>query len=182
MLGDIWRRGSIRSSGFFKRLSFRRQKKLGNQVIILNQNSQTLDTNGQYNKQELLRDLKGKSDYLSCQSEQNLATKPQPPPKPPRLYLDSASCPNIINHTNSSSTDICFPSTSRHSHKATQTPLDLVCKEEALDWWSSETTTQHGKLLPDPSDPFLSFTLDLGPSLLEDILQTLRKQNLQLNF
>ncbi|XP_062973784.1 uncharacterized protein C15orf62 homolog, mitochondrial [Elgaria multicarinata webbii] len=178
---DTWRRGSIRSTGFFKRLSFRRHKKLGNQVIVLNQNSQSLDTNGPYNKQELLRDLKGKSDYLLCQSEQNLATKSQPPPKPPRLYLDTASCPNIINHRDSPSTDISFPSSSRHLHKATQTPTNLLCKDQAMDWWPSETTSWHGKSLPDPSDSFFSFTLDLGPSLLDDVLQTLRKQNLLLN-
>lgn len=176
---DPWRRGSIRSSGFFKRLSLRRNKKLGSQVIILNQNSQTLDSNGQYNKRELLRDLKGKSNYLSCQSEQNLATKMQPPPKPPRLYLDSASCPNIIDHTDSPSAENFFPSTSHRSHKATQTQSDLFCKNQAADWCYSETVSWHG--MPDPSDSFFSFKLDLGPSLLEDILQTLKSKNLLLN-
>ncbi|XP_015270831.1 PREDICTED: uncharacterized protein C15orf62 homolog, mitochondrial [Gekko japonicus] len=176
---DTWRRGSIRSSGFFKRLSLRRNKKLGSQVIILNQNSQTLDSNGQYNKRELLKDLKGKSNYLSCQSEQNLASKTQPPPKPPRLYLDSASCPNIIDHTDSPSAENSFPSTSRHSHKATQTHPDLFCKNQAIDWCYSETISWHGT--PDPSDSFFSFKLDLGPSLLEDILQTLKSKNLLLN-
>ncbi|XP_077178982.1 uncharacterized protein C15orf62 homolog, mitochondrial [Paroedura picta] len=175
---DTWRRGSIRSSGFFKRLSLRRNKKLGSQVIILDQNSQTLDTNGPYNKRELLRDLKGKS-YLSCQSEQNLATKAQPPPKPPRLYLDSASCPNIIDHTDSPSAENSFPSTSRHFHKATQTHADLLCKNQATDWCYSETISWHGT--PDPSDAFFSFTLDLGPSLLDDILQTLKSKNVLLN-
>ncbi|XP_061467402.1 uncharacterized protein C15orf62 homolog, mitochondrial [Rhineura floridana] len=178
---DTWQRGSIRSSGFFKRLSFRRHKKLGNQVTILNQNSHTIDTTGQYNKRELLGDLKGKSDYLSCQSEQNLASKPQPPPKPPRLYLDSASCPNIIDHTDSPSANLSFPSTSCHSHKATQTQPDLFCKNQVTNWSPSENTSWHGKSLPDTSDPFFSFTLDLGPSLLDDVLQTLRKQNLLLN-
>uniref|UniRef100_A0A8D0C9K6 Chromosome 15 open reading frame 62 n=1 Tax=Salvator merianae TaxID=96440 RepID=A0A8D0C9K6_SALMN len=173
---DTWRRGSFKSSGFFKRLSLRRHKKLGNQVIVLNQNSQTLDTNGHYNKRELLRGLEGKSDYLSCQSEQNLASKPQPPPKPPRLYLDSASCPNITDHTDSLSTS----RTSRHSNKATQTQPDSFCKNRTMNWYYSETTTWHVGPLSDPSDPFFSFTLDLGPSLLDDVLQTLRKQNLLL--
>nr|XP_056707233.1 uncharacterized protein C15orf62 homolog, mitochondrial [Euleptes europaea] len=176
---DTWQRGSVRSSGFFKRLSLRRNKKLGSQVIILNQNSQTLDSNGQYNKRELLRDLKGKSNYLSCQSEQNLATKMQPPPKPPRLYLDSTSCPNIIDHTDLPSAEDSFPSTPRHSHKATQTPSDLFCKNQDTDWCHSETISWYST--PDPSDPFFSFKLDLGPSLLEDILQTLKSQNLLLN-
>ncbi|XP_078247639.1 uncharacterized protein C15orf62 homolog, mitochondrial [Pogona vitticeps] len=176
---DTWRRGSIRSPGFFKRLSFRRNKKLGSQVIILNHNSQTLDTSGQYHKKELLRDLKGKSDYLSCQSEQNLAAKP--PPKPPRLYLDSTSCPNIIDHTDSPSPELSFPNASHQSHKATQTPPDLFCKNQALNWDPADTTSWHGKPLPDPSDPFLSFKLDFGPSLLDDILQALGKQNLLLN-
>lgn len=171
---DTWRRGSIRSSGFFKRLSLRRPKKLGNQVVIVNQNSQTIDSSGQYNKRELLKE---KSDYLSYQSEQNLATKPQPPPKPPRLYLDSVSCPNIIDHTDSPSRELTFHSTSRHSNKATQTQPDLFGKNRAADWWPSETNLWH----PPDSDPFFSFKLDLGPSLLEDILQTLKTQDLLLN-
>ncbi|XP_054825854.1 uncharacterized protein C15orf62 homolog, mitochondrial [Eublepharis macularius] len=175
---DTWRRGSIRSSGFFKRLSLRRNKKLGSQVI-LNQNNHTLDSDGQYNKREHLKDLKGKSNYLSYQSEQNLATKMQPPPKPPRLYLDSASCPNITDHTDSPSAANSFPSTSCHSHKATQTQSDLFHKNQAMDWCHSETISRHGP--PDPSDPFFSFKLDLGPSLLEDILQTLKNQNLLLH-
>ncbi|XP_033001289.1 uncharacterized protein C15orf62 homolog, mitochondrial [Lacerta agilis] len=179
---DTWRRGSIRSSGFFKRLSFRRHKKLGNQVTIWNHNSQTIDTSGQqYNKRELPRDLTGKSDYLSCQSEQNLLSKPLPPPKPPRLYLDSASCPNIINHSDSPSTDISFPSTSRHFHKATQTQPDLFYRNQATNWWLSETTSCYRNPIRDPLDPFFSFTLDLGPSLLDDVLQTLRNQNLLSN-
>lgn len=177
---DTWRRGSIRSSGFFKHLSLRRSKKLGSQVIILNQNTQTLDSNGHYNKRELQRDRNGKLNYLSCQSEQNLATKMQPPPKPPRLYLDSASCPNITDHSNSPSAENSFPNTSRHSHKATQTQSDLFCKKQAMDWCHSETISWHST--PDPSDFFFSFKLDLGPSLLEDILQTLKSKNLLLNW
>lgn len=174
---DTWRRGSFRSSGFFKRLSFRRHKKTGNQVILLNQNSHTIDTSGQCGKRELSRDLKGKSDHPTYQSEDNLVTKPQPPPKPPRLYLDSASCPNITDHKDSSG--LSFPSSACLSHKATQTQPDLFCS--SLDWCLSETTCQFGKPLLDPSDPFFAFNLDLGPSLLEDVLQTLKKQNLLLN-
>uniref|UniRef100_A0A8C6X1G4 Chromosome 15 open reading frame 62 n=1 Tax=Naja naja TaxID=35670 RepID=A0A8C6X1G4_NAJNA len=173
---SFWR-GSIRSSSFFKRLSFRRNKKLGNQAIILKQNSQTLDSNEQYDKKRFLRNFKEKPDYFSCQSEQNLTTKTQPPPKPPRLYLDTASCPDIIDHRGSSSTDISFLSTSCHFHKTTQTPTDL-CKAQTMN---SETFSRNNKPPFDPSDPFLSFTLDLGPSLLDDVLQTLRKQNLLLN-
>ncbi|XP_063146015.1 uncharacterized protein C15orf62 homolog, mitochondrial-like isoform X1 [Candoia aspera] len=174
---DTWRRGSIRSSGFFKRLSLRRHKKLGDQAI-LNQNSQTLDSNEQYDKKKFLRNFKKKSDYFSCQSEQNLATKTQPPPKPPRLYLDSASCPNIINDRASSSMEISFLSTSCYFHKATQTPPDLFDKDQTVN---SEILSKHSKPPLDPSDPLFSFTLDLGPSLLDDVLQTLRKQNLLLS-
>ncbi|XP_066468038.1 uncharacterized protein C15orf62 homolog, mitochondrial [Tiliqua scincoides] len=176
---DTWRRGSFRSSGFFKRLSFRRHKKTGSQVMVLNQNSNTIDTTGQYGKREHSRDLKGKSDYLTYQSEDNLVTKPQAPPKPPRLYLDSASCPNITVHRDSPSTHLSFPSTACLSHKATQTHPDLFCP--SMDWCSSETACQYSKPLLDPSDPFFAFNLDLGPSLFEDVLQALKKQNLFLN-
>ncbi|XP_075783230.1 uncharacterized protein C15orf62 homolog, mitochondrial [Pelodiscus sinensis] len=162
---DTWRRGSIKSTTFFKRLSFRRHKKLGNQVIILNQNSQTLENSGQY-KREPLRDLKDKSEYLLCKSEQNLA-QAQAPPKPPRLYLDSSSCPNIIDHTESHSTAISFSSATPQYHKATQTHVTNSHTDQATDWGTSETG----------SDLFLSFKVDLGLSLLEDVLQTLRKQN-----
>ncbi|XP_009872281.1 PREDICTED: uncharacterized protein C15orf62 homolog, mitochondrial [Apaloderma vittatum] len=164
---DTWRRGSIKSTTFFRRFSLRRHKKLGNQVIILNQNS-----DGQCQKRECLRDLKDKSDYLSCQSEQNLA-KAQAPPKPPRLYLDSSSCPNIIDHTDSHS-DLSFSGAAHQYHKATQTQFH---KDQATDCGSSEAGSQNGTAPPDPSDPFLSFKVDLGLSLLEDVLQTLRKQN-----
>lgn len=118
-----------------------------------------------------MRDLKDKSDYLSCQSEQNLA-KAQAPPKPPRLYLDSSSCPNIIDHTDSHS-DISFSDATQY-HKATQTQFH---KDQATDYGTSETGSQNGTTLSDLSDPFLSFKVDLGLSLLEDVLQTLRKQN-----
>ncbi|XP_074853098.1 uncharacterized protein C15orf62 homolog, mitochondrial [Carettochelys insculpta] len=161
---DTWRRGSIKSTTFFKRLSFRRHKKLGNQVIILNQNSQTVGNSGQY-KREPQRDRKDKSEYLLCKSEQNLA-QAQAPPKPPRLYLDSSSCPNIIDHTESHSTAISF-SSATPQHKATQTQVTNSHTDQATDWGTSETG----------SDLFLSFKVDLGLSLLEDVLQTLRKQN-----
>lgn len=164
---DTWRRGSIKSTTFFRRFSLRRHKKLGNQVIILNQNSHTLDTDGQ--KREGLRDLKDKSEYLSCQSEQNLA-KAQAPPKPPRLYLDSSSCPNIIDHTDSHS-DLSFSDAAPY-HKASPTH-----KDQATDRGPSEAGLQNSTTLPDLADPFLSFKVDLGLSLLEDVLQTLRKQN-----
>ncbi|XP_042681982.1 uncharacterized protein C15orf62 homolog, mitochondrial [Centrocercus urophasianus] len=169
---DTWRRGSIKSTTFFRRFSLRRHKKLGNQVIILNKNSHTLDSDGQCQKRECLRDLKDKSDYLSCQSEQNLA-KAQAPPKPPRLYLDSSSCPNIIDHTDSHS-DVSFSSASHQYNKATQTQFH---KDQATDCVTSETGSQNSTTLCDLSDPFLSFKVDLGLSLLEDVLQTLRKQN-----
>ncbi|XP_071618559.1 uncharacterized protein C15orf62 homolog, mitochondrial [Heliangelus exortis] len=165
---DTWRRGSIKSTTFFRRFSLRRHKKLGNQVIILNQNSHTLDSDGQ--KRECLRDLKDKSEYLSYQSEQNLA-KAQAPPKPPRLYLDSSSCPNIIDHTDSHP-DLSFSGAAPQYHKATQTQSQH--KEQGAACGAAETP---GTALPDLPDPFLSFKVDLGLSLLEDVLQTLRKQN-----
>lgn len=164
---DTWRRGSIKSTTFFRRFSLRRHKKLGNQVIILNQNSHTLDKDGQ--KRECLRDLKDKSEYLSCQSEQNLA-KAQAPPKPPRLYLDSSSCPNIIDRTDSHS-DLSFSDAAPY-HKASPTH-----KDQATDHGTSEAGLPNSTTLPDLADPFLSFKVDLGLSLLEDVLQTLRKQN-----
>ncbi|XP_025897008.1 uncharacterized protein C15orf62 homolog, mitochondrial [Nothoprocta perdicaria] len=169
---DTWRRGSIKSTTFFRRFSLRRHKKLGNQVILLNQNSHTLDNDGQCQKRERLRDLKDKSDYLSYQSEQNLA-KAQAPPKPPRLYLDSSSCPNIIDHTDSHS-DISFSGATHQYHKATQTQFH---REQASDCGAMEVGFQSGTAPSDLSDPFLSFKVDLGLSLLEDVLQTLRKQN-----
>lgn len=162
---DTWRRGSLKSTTFFRRFSLRRHKKLGNQVIILNQNSHTLDTDSQ--KRECLRDLKDKSEYLSCQSEQNLA-KAQAPPKPPRLYLDSSSCPNIIDHTDS---DLSFSDAAPY-HKGTPTH-----KDQATDHGTSEAGLPTSTTLPELADPFLSFKVDLGLSLLEDVLQTLRKQN-----
>lgn len=164
---DTWRRGSLKSTTFFRRFSLRRHKKLGNQVIILNQNSHTLDTDGQ--KRECLRDLKDKSEYLSCQSEQNLA-KAQAPPKPPRLYLDSSSCPNIIDHTDSHS-DLSFSDAAPY-HNGTSTH-----KDQATDHGTSEAGLPNSTTLPELADPFLSFKVDLGLSLLEDVLQTLRKQN-----
>ncbi|KAK2525270.1 uncharacterized protein C15orf62 homolog, mitochondrial [Columba livia] len=169
---DTWRRGSLKSTTFFRRFSLRRHKKLGNQVIILNQNSHTLDSEGQCQKREGLRDLKDKSDYLSCQSEQNLA-KAQAPPKPPRLYLDSSSCPNIIDRTDSHP-DISFSGAAHQYHKATQTQSH---REQGTDCGAAEPGALNGTAPPDPADPFLSFKVDLGLSLLEDVLQTLRKQN-----
>ncbi|XP_041928196.1 cdc42 effector protein 3-like [Alosa sapidissima] len=132
----------------------------------------------------------------SSQSEQNLflACSPPPPPKPPRLNLDEAEgqeSPNWPARRQSSA---------HRRKKCSSLPLldseegDMVEDEPpGSDRTSTSTSTSpgHGSLnsgrdysqapmdisQPDEIDSAFSFSLDLGPSILDDVLQVMNKHH-----
>ncbi|XP_030069876.1 uncharacterized protein C15orf62 homolog, mitochondrial [Microcaecilia unicolor] len=148
---DIWRKGSFRSSKFFTSLSTSKHKTLEPEKGPSNEVKYLLQENGQgiplgtkcYKMEEGLGNLTPLS-----QKKLRLGQTPQ---KPPRLYLNSSAHSNIQEYSTS------------------------LCALSSVSSLSSPSTprSQTSESFPDHSDPLLSFHLDLGPSLLEDILQTL---------
>uniref|UniRef100_A0A8D2MBT4 Cdc42 effector-like domain-containing protein n=1 Tax=Zonotrichia albicollis TaxID=44394 RepID=A0A8D2MBT4_ZONAL len=72
-------------------------------------------------------------------------------------------CPNIIDRTDSHS-DLSFSDAAPY-HKGAPTH-----KDQATDHGTSEAGLPSSTTLPELADPFLSFKVDLGLSLLEDVL------------
>lgn len=128
----------------------------------------------------------------SSQSEQNvfLACSPSPPPKPPRLNLDEAESPESPE----------WPTRRQHStqrkKKCSSLPLldseegDMIEDEPSgSERTSISPSPRHGSLTsgrdysqasvdisqPDEIDSAFSFSLDLGPSILDDVLQVMDK-------
>ncbi|XP_026856088.1 cdc42 effector protein 3 [Electrophorus electricus] len=124
----------------------------------------------------------------SSQSEQNLLLACSPPPKPPRLNLDEAesTCTNKDSQ--------CQPQAQRCKKCSSLPLLDMEDVEEEScelnpeeasisqsgdrrSLSSGKNSTQPGsdEYPPEESDTTFSFNLDLGPSILDDVLQVMDK-------
>lgn len=129
----------------------------------------------------------------SSQSEQNvfLACSPSPPPKPPRINLVEAESPESQE----------WPTRRQHSvqrQKCSSLPLldseegDMIEDEPTRsERISTSPSPRHGSLTsgrdysqasmdisqPDEIDSAFSFSLDLGPSILDDVLQVMNKHH-----
>ncbi|XP_076835354.1 cdc42 effector protein 3 [Brachyhypopomus gauderio] len=124
----------------------------------------------------------------SSQSEQNLFLACAPPPKPPRLNLDETE-------TTRTNRDSKCQLRSQRQKKCSSLPLldmeeverescqlhsEEVSVSQSADrrsLSSGRNSTQTGseESAPEESDATFSFNLDLGPSILDDVLQVMDK-------
>ncbi|KAM9092247.1 uncharacterized protein C15orf62 homolog, mitochondrial [Megaptera novaeangliae] len=167
---ETWQKGSFCSTSFFKGLSMRRPRRLRRQGSVLSQASMAGGDHEEYSNREVVRELRGRPDgrRLPLWGDEQPRATLLAPPKPPRLYRESSSCPNILEP----------PSTYTATYSATlPSTLSLA---DALHQYSDEDPLDMPPFqrtpAPDLSDPFFSFKVDLGISLLEEVLQMLREQ------
>ncbi|KAL7861811.1 hypothetical protein SRHO_G00132520 [Serrasalmus rhombeus] len=138
---------------------------------------------------------KGHSLLLqSSQSEQNLFLACAPPPKPPRLNLDEVDTGHVRGHSNANSQR--QPSVQRRKKCSSLPLLDTEEVEEeayeldaekapisqspgrgSLSSGRDSTQTSPEETQADNTDASFSFDLDLGPSILDDVLQVMNKLN-----
>lgn len=124
----------------------------------------------EYSNREVVRELRGRPDgrRLPLWGDEQPRATLLAPPKPPRLYRESSSCPNILE-----------PSPAYAAAYSAVLPSSLSLAG-ALHEYSEEdlVDTSPFQKTPtlDPNDPFSSFKVDLGMSLLEEVLQVLREQ------
>ncbi|XP_048189015.1 uncharacterized protein C15orf62 homolog, mitochondrial [Perognathus longimembris pacificus] len=167
---ETWRKGSFRNASFFKRLSLGRPRRLRRQGSVLSQASAAGGDHEEYSNREVIRELRGRPDgrRLPLWGDEHPRATLLAPPKPPRLYRESSSCPNILEP----------PAPYAAAYAATlPSALSLVgpfrqFSEEDL----AAPRPCPGTPAPDLSDPFFSFKVDLGISLLEEVLQMLQEQ------
>ncbi|XP_053488694.1 cdc42 effector protein 3-like [Ictalurus furcatus] len=128
----------------------------------------------------------------SSQSEQNLLQACMPPPKPPRLNLNE---PELCQH--SADWEFQNQPLAERRKKCNSLPLldiddgeeeayELHQKEESiskspgrgsLSSGRDSTQTAPEEFQPEESDTTFTFTVDLGPSILDDVLQVMDKLN-----
>lgn len=170
---ETWRKGSFRNASFFKRLSLGRPRRLRRQGSVLSQASVAGGDHEEYSNREVIRELQGRPDgrRLPLWGDEQPRATLLAPPKPPRLYRlhgESSSCPNILEPPPAYTTAYSAALPSAVSLAGT---LHKYSEEELLDTPSFQRTPA-----PDLNDPFFSFKVDLGISLLEEVLQMLREQ------
>lgn len=167
---ETWRKGSFRNASFFKRLTVGRPRRLRRQGSVLSQASTAAGDHEEYSNREVMRELQGRPDgrRLPLWGDEQPRATLLAPPKPPRLYRESSSCPNILE---SSPTYTPAFAATLPSAISLAGPLHRFSEEDLSD-------TPHFPRTPAPdlSDSFFSFKVDLGISLLEEVLQTLREQ------
>ncbi|KAI4875138.1 hypothetical protein NFI96_013011 [Prochilodus magdalenae] len=128
----------------------------------------------------------------SSQSEQNLFLACAPPPKPPRLNLDEDEIGH--GHSNTNWDSQCQPSVQRRKKcsslplldteevddeayelQAEEAPISRSPGRGSLSSGRDSTQTGPEESQPDEADTSFSFNLDLGPSILDDVLQVMDK-------
>ncbi|CAH6788062.1 uncharacterized protein C15orf62 homolog, mitochondrial [Phodopus roborovskii] len=167
---ETWQKGSFRNASFFKRMTLGRPRRLRRQGSTLSQASTAAGDHEEYSNREVIRELRGRPDgrRLPLWGDEEPRATLLAPPKPPRLYRESSSCPNILEP----------PATYTAAYAATLPsaisltgPLHQCSDEDLLDTPPFPRTPT-----PDLNDPFFSFKVDLGISLLEEVLQMLKEQ------
>ncbi|XP_021551261.1 uncharacterized protein C15orf62 homolog, mitochondrial [Neomonachus schauinslandi] len=163
---ETWRKGSFRNASFFKRLSLGRPRRLRRQGSVLSQASTAGGDHEEYSNREVIRELRGRPDgrRLPLWGDEQPRATLLAPPKPPRLYRESSSCPNILEPPAAYSATL-------PSALSLAGTFHHYSEDNLLD-----TPSFQGTPAPDLSDPFFSFKVDLGISLLEEVLQMLREQ------
>ncbi|XP_054421551.1 uncharacterized protein C15orf62 homolog, mitochondrial [Pteronotus mesoamericanus] len=163
---ETWRKGSFRNASFFKRLSLGRPRRLRRQGSVLSQASTAGGDHEEYSNREVVRELRGRPDgrRLPLWGDEQPRATLLAPPKPPRLYRESSSCPNILEPPSAYSATLS-------SALSLAGPLHEYSEEDL-----SDTPPFQRAPAADLNDPFFSFKVDLGISLLEEVLQMLREQ------
>nr|XP_017496694.2 uncharacterized protein C15orf62 homolog, mitochondrial [Manis javanica] len=163
---ETWQKSSFRNASFFKRLSLGRPRRLRRQGSVLSQASMAGGDHEEYSNREVIRELRGRPDgrRLPLWGDEQPRATLLAPPKPPRLYRESSSCPNIVEP----------PPAYTAAYSATL-PSALSLHRYSEEDLSDTAALQRTPAL-DLNDPFFSFTVDLGISLLEEVLQMLREQ------
>ncbi|XP_068961856.1 uncharacterized protein C15orf62 homolog, mitochondrial [Petaurus breviceps papuanus] len=166
---ETWRKGSFRNNSFFKRLSLGRPRRLRRQGSVLSQASTAGGDHEEYSNREVIRELRGRPDgrRLPLWGDEQPRSTLLAPPKPPRLYRESSSCPNILEP---SPAYAAAYSATLPSAISLAGPLHEYSEEDSLE------ATPLQEAPADTADPFFSFKVDLGISLLEEVLQLLREQ------
>ncbi|XP_008267406.1 uncharacterized protein C15orf62 homolog, mitochondrial [Oryctolagus cuniculus] len=166
---ETWRKGSFRNAPFFKRLTLGRPRRLWRQGSVLSQASTAGGDHEEYSNREVIRELRGRPDgrRLPLWGDEQPRATLLAPPKPPRLYQESSSCPNILEP----------PAAYTAAYSATlPSALSLAAPLHHSSEDLVDTAPFQGPPGPDLNDPFFSFKVDLGVSLLEEVLQLLREQ------
>ncbi|XP_076426487.1 uncharacterized protein C15orf62 homolog, mitochondrial [Peromyscus maniculatus bairdii] len=168
---ETWRKGSFRNASFFKRLTLGRPRpRLRRQGSILSQASTAAGDHEEYSNREVIRELRGRPDgrRLPLWGDEHPRATLLAPPKPPRLYRESSSCPNILEPP--AAYTAAYSATLPSAISLTG-PFHRGSEEDLVD-------TPHFPRTPTPdlNDPFFSFKVDLGISLLEEVLEMLREQ------
>ncbi|XP_007537834.1 uncharacterized protein C15orf62 homolog, mitochondrial [Erinaceus europaeus] len=168
---ETWRKGSFRNASFFKRLSLGRPRRLRRQGSVLSQASTAGGDHEEYSNREVIRELQGRPDgrRLPLWGDEQPRATLLAPPKPPRLYRESCSCPNILEPPVAYTSAYSATLPSAISLAST---LHHCSQEDLLEPPPPFQRTP----APDLGDPFFSFKVDLGISLLEEVLQVLREQ------
>ncbi|XP_043840918.1 uncharacterized protein C15orf62 homolog, mitochondrial [Dromiciops gliroides] len=166
---ETWRKASFRNNSFFKRLSLGRPRRLRRQGSVLSQVSTAEGDHEEYSNREVIRELRGRPDgrRLPLWGDEQPRATLLAPPKPPRLYRESTSCPNILEPSPAYAAAYSATLPSAISLAGT---LHEYSEEDSLDAAPLQGAPADG------TDPFFSFKVDLGISLLEEVLQILREQ------
>ncbi|XP_012933883.1 uncharacterized protein C15orf62 homolog, mitochondrial [Heterocephalus glaber] len=167
---ETWRKGSFCSASFLKRLTLGRPRRLRRQGSELSQASTAAGDHEEYSNREVIRELRGRPDgrRLPLWGDEQPRATLLAPPKPPRLYRESCSCPDILEAPAAYPTAHAARLPSALSLAGT---LHQSSEEGLLDTAPFQRTPA-----PDLGDQFFSFKVDLGISLLEEVLQMLREQ------
>uniref|UniRef100_A0A6I8NLJ0 Chromosome 15 open reading frame 62 n=1 Tax=Ornithorhynchus anatinus TaxID=9258 RepID=A0A6I8NLJ0_ORNAN len=175
---EPWRRGSLRSATLWKRLSLGRAP--GRDGGPLGRAGEPGGHHQEYSDREVTRELRGRGpDGRRLPLRPDGEPAPLPPPKPPRLYRDSCSCPNILDPP--PAFDATLPNARSLAGPLRRRDDDDDDDEDDDEEKPTDARPRHRPPDPHPSpadldDPLLSFRLDLGLPLLEEVLQTLRER------
>uniref|UniRef100_A0A8C2DWP1 CRIB domain-containing protein n=1 Tax=Cyprinus carpio TaxID=7962 RepID=A0A8C2DWP1_CYPCA len=180
----------LRTSFLRKPTSGRWQRRLSNRREVLSVNMISLPlgdfrhlshigTSGHTDSFGDLQFLKKGHSLLlqSSKSEQNLFLPP--PPKPPRVNLDGADrCGPIWEHQRQKCSSLPLLDTEEDEDECPHTEPTGISWSPARGSLSSgrdSTQTNPEETQPDQTDSAFTFSLDLGPSILDAVLQVMDK-------
>ncbi|XP_059411498.1 cdc42 effector protein 3-like [Carassius carassius] len=174
----------LRTSLLHKPTSGRWQRRLSNQKQVLSVNMVSLPLGdfrhlshiGGNGHMDSFGDLtflkKGHSLLLQCsKSEKNLFLPP--PPKPPRINLEADHCSPIWEHQRQKCSSLPLLDTEEDENECSH--ISGSPAHGSLSSGRDSTQTNPEETKPDQTDTAFTFSLDLGPSILDAVLQVMDK-------